>query len=106
MMTNKATEDKTSDAVSGQNEPVVIGKANGIVTYDVCVTCPHCKNTLYLNQYPYNEEAGRFSSAEAEDKLREAIFGVLGKPAQREEVNIPYNCCRCKLNFIVGRLYL
>jgi len=103
-MTNESNEDKASDAASGRDESVVIAPVSGIITYDVRVTCPHCQRTLHLNQYPYNDEAEEFSPAE--DELGEALFGFLYKPANWEKINIPYKCCRCKGDFIVGKLEL
>jgi len=74
----------------------------GIVSYDVEVDCPHCGTTLYLNQYPYNDD--RTDYCPAEDDLGLALFGTTEKPTIWEGLAIEYKCFGCDQQFTVSNL--
>lgn len=74
-----------------------IEKVVGIVSYDVRVQCPVCKNYQYLNQVPHNEQF-------AEDELGNAVFGSVDIPAKWKGLSLEYKCALCKTPFVLERL--
>ena len=76
---------------------LVIPGATGYVTYDVHVHCPHCGKSLYLNQYPYNDDQTEYCLFE--NKLGLVLFGTITKPAKWAGLNIEYTCCGCQEKF-------
>ena len=74
----------------------------GYVSYDVRVKCPHCDKSLYLNQYPYDNDETEYCLAE--DELGLALFGRTNAPATWDGLDIEYQCCGCKKIFYLGSL--
>lgn len=72
-------------------------KVEGLVSYDVRVTCPHCKRSVYLNQDPYDDTDENL-------RLGSALFGGKDTPAQWDGLDLKYECCHCKKGFVVNKL--
>ena len=83
------------------NTPNKIPKVTGIISYDVRVKCPHCKDNLGLTQYPYSDETTEYCLGE--DELGLAVFGCINKPANWSP-EIQYKCYRCTKDFILNQL--
>lgn len=92
-------ETKNDQAAIGQADPLVMPVATGYVSYDVMVNCPICKQNIYLNQYPYNDDETDFSLTD--DELGLAVFGTESKPATWGQFEIEYKCCKCKKSFLL-----
>lgn len=76
-----------------------IPEVTGVISYEVRVICPHCKNSLYLNQYPYNDDRSDYSRSE--DDLGAALFGSTSAPAKWSGLDIQYACWGCNGLFSV-----
>ena len=99
-MQNEDKKLETRTEVSGLVNNLVRPTAAGYVTYDVKVNCPHCRATLRLNQYPYDDEDTEFCAAENE--LEDELFGTPDKAAKWQGFEIEYKCRSCEKEFILN----
>lgn len=71
----------------------------GTITYNVSVTCPHCRKGIELNSFPYNDEETDF--CDTDDALGLALFGGPNTLSQWENLRIEFTCCHCKEKFFL-----
>lgn len=80
---------------------LVMPSSIGYVTFDVHKKCPHCRQDLYLNQYPYNDDTNEHN---LDDEIGLAVFGRATSPANWNTPDVAVTCCRCTKKFALKHL--